>query len=128
MLRPEAIGVWERAGPDKMHKPTESTSGALSLSHVQEFCACFASSAIRHDLIFRQVGGWRAIRAIVDVAENSGLGVASVEFHAERTESLSLCLEGGSASGVAALWRGIQAVPGIVLADWQLQAQPAGES
>ena len=110
-----------------MHKPIEPKSGAISLRQVQEFCACFASSAIRHDLSFRQVGGWRAIRAVVDAAENSGLDVSAVEFHTERTDSLSIQLEGGSVSGVAALWRSIQAVPGIVLADWQLQAQPLAD-
>ncbi len=114
-------------GPDDMHKPREPEPGTISLRQVQEFCACFASSAISHDLSFRHAGSWRAIRAIVDAAENSGLGVAAVEFHAKHTNSLNIRLEGSSVSGVAALWRSIQAVPGIVLADWQLQAQPLAE-
>lgn len=111
-----------------MHERTEPDLGALSLQHVQEFCACFASSAISHDLSFRQVGGWPAIRAVVDVAESSGLDVSAVEFHVERADSLSIRLRGSSVAGVAALWRGIQAVPDIVLADWQLQAQPAADA
>jgi hypothetical protein len=108
--------------------PVRPSETPTSLRQVLEFCACFQSMTVRHDLSFDGVLNWPMVRAVVDLAARSGLVLVAVEFDARRPDGLCLRLEGGTQDDIAFLWHGIAALPGIALAGWRSHANPSRQA
>ena len=90
-----------------------------NLQQVLEFCSCFSSAIVWHDLVFEGTMKEQALGSVVNVVARSDLDLVAIAYDTRRSDRLHLRLEGGSHRGIETVWQGIADIPGIVLAAWQ---------
>lgn len=93
------------------------------LQQVEEFCACFATARLWHELRFETTGDWAVARALVDAVHESEFVLDEVSFLAiGHIAHLEMRLTGSGSAQISRLWYALAAVRGSLLTRWESHA------